>query len=279
MAKDIYRIFTRSKVSAMRLLLYPLFGLLITGFLFSPAGILNLLIVAGGILFASLLNDYYDYQRLGEENAISSLLLAGKLSPAMARFMIWIPWISALIFFPFLVRLGASPLSLSILWVCFILSLLYSAPPLRLKERKWLGIFTPPVGIYLLYVQALVLTGMPGPISLGVSAMLWFFTWHLEFLHLADDASCSREIVKISTAQASRLARVNTLAALLIALVLSWQLSPVFLVSVVIWPWRYLAYRGMTSTRIRQERQSLGSPIYRPDEFAVYAVIFWVGNG
>ena len=201
---DIYRLRHGEKVSALRLLAYVLFGYAVSGLFHPKAYVINTLIVLGGLLFASLLNDYYDYALLGERNAIGNVLLKGQAKKNIVPFLVLIPWLVALGLFFLLLKLPVTNLALLLLWASFLLSFVYAFPPFRLKERKVLGTVTPPLGIFILFFEGLTLLAMPNMFGWMMAVIVFLFAWYLEFLHLVDDSLQRHETIKISTGRAMR---------------------------------------------------------------------------
>lgn len=268
---NLYRLFTREKVSSMRLLLYVILGLTFAGSLHITLFICDLIFVFGGILFASLLNDYFDFKLLGEANIIGKLISNGKVSEKKAFLLIWLPCILPFgLFFPML-QLGASPIAMTMLIVSFFLSLFYCAPPLRLKNKAFFGLVTPPIGIYLLFFQAVILLKIPGRITLIICALVFIFSWYLEFIHLADDAVRKNELTKISGGTAMEAAKAIGISAIIFSIVIL-PISSIGYVALFYWIIRMIVIWQKDPQDIKKLRSSLFSRIYCIEEFAVYAI-------
>ncbi len=280
-AARLYRLVTGDKVGSARLLLYPLLGYGVSGAWAPWPWTLNTAVILGGVLFASLLNDYHDAVLLGEDNAVGRALADGTLSRRHAHILTWLPWLAALACFLPLARAGATTLSLALLWVSFLLSAAYCAPPLRLKARPGLGLVAPPVGIYLLYLESLWLLGPPTPRAAMVSVMLFFYTWYLDFLHLAEDSLHPHEVHRLPGRLALAAARWTAAAASATAVALS-LLDPALLVAVLCWGLRGVAVARIGAEQIATARKSLWSPVYRIEEFPAYVALTvasrWVGG-
>ncbi len=268
----VYRLLTREKVGSARLLLYPALGFAWGGGWAPLPWLVDTVIVFGGILFASILNDYYDHLLLGERNEVGAELDAGHLTRRNVQFLVWLPWIASLVSFIVLAALKATPLALSLLWVSFILSYLYCAPPLRLKARTFWGVVTPPIGIFLLFLQALTLMRCPDTQTWLMGGMVLLFTWYIDFLHLAEDATRENEVVKLSADRAVACARLTAVAGLTGSAVLG-LLHPILLVSTAAWTLRLIALRGATSKSIAAARKNIFSHLYLIAEFAIYTCI------
>jgi len=269
---SLYRVLTGKKVSSFRLLLYVFFGYALSGRFDLLIYSVNTLIVAGGILFASLLNDFYDYIELGEENAVALFLKKKKLNRRSVNILIWAPWLISLGLFFLLLFLKVTLLSLLLLWASFILCLLYSSPPARLKERKFWGLAAPPVGIFMLFFQALALIGFPEMKTLMISALVFIYTWYLDFLHLAEDSVTEHETKKLSSSQSLAALKVTGVTGIAASLVFS-AMHPVILVSAAAWTLRIIAVFRTTPRQIVKYRKNIFSRIYRIEEFMIYVLL------
>lgn len=269
---SLYRIMTGKKVSSFRLLLYVFFGYALSGRFDLSVYSINTLIVAGGILFASLLNDFYDYLKLGEENAVAAFLKRKKLNTRSVKILIWLPWIGSLFLFFLLLFMKVTLLSLFLLWASFILCLLYSSPPARLKERKFWGLTAPPIGIFMLFFQALSLISFPDTKTLIIAALVFIYTWYLDFLHLAEDAVTEHETKKLSAPQTILALRFTGAAGIIVSLLFSLT-HPLILVSVAAWTFRFFAVFRITPRLIMKYRKNIFSRIYRIEEFMIYVIV------
>ncbi|MEK7643338.1 MAG: hypothetical protein AAB372_02725 [Patescibacteria group bacterium] len=262
---EVYRLRHDVKISALRLLGYVGFGLVIgrvtQGILWS----IDLVIVFFGILSASFFNDYYDARLRGEENVVMRAgmpsLLYGFVPLGIAILAIGALW-----------YVGASTFSLMGLGGACVLSILYSIPPVRLKDRGALGAFFVPIGIYLLFWQALFLERAPDMFALVLAWNVFIFAWYLELLHWYEDAF---EVV-----EPHRLSPENILWILYgIVFIQSGLLlgagivSPIFLISGFAWALRFWALRFLGPHTIHAARRSIMHPIWRLEEFALYGLI------
>jgi hypothetical protein len=273
----IYRIFHASKISSVRLLLYVLFGYAASGyfisfdFLFVPA-LINLMIVFFGIVSASLANDYYDFERLGEENAIGPHLERQVLNHKAVQALIWAPWILSLFLFFVLLKYPVTPASLVLLWASFILSVLYNYPPMRWKERAFVGVITPPIGIFFLFLQAYVLFKYPAGFEWVIVAIVFLYAWYIEFLHLVDDANADSEIHKISKDWARKglilVSIVGTIAA-----IIATYFNILFLISAIGWALRLFVVTRSSDEEIIRARRDIFHPVWMIWEFVLYTLI------
>jgi hypothetical protein len=268
----LYRVFTGEKVSSMRLILYVFLGYALSGKWLPLVFVTNTFIVLGGILFASLLNDFYDYSLLGEKNEAASLVKKRILTKKQLLFMAWCPGLLSLVFCVGLGFMDVSFISLVLLWASFLLCWSYSAPPVRLKERKLLGLITPPIGIFMLFFQAVCLGGFPDSRTLMISILVFVYTWHLDFLHLAEDSTTSHEAQRMDPAFIARATRLTCISGIVLSalfMLLHW----IIIVSLVAWILRFMAVRKMSAKKISKERKNIFSGIYRIEEFMIYAVL------
>lgn len=268
---QLYRFISREKVSSMRLMLYVILGLTISGNWHPLLFTFDLLFVFGGILFASLLNDFYDFKFQGEENSIGKMVASEKISSKQIRLMIWLPCILPFgLFYPML-KLGAQPIAMGMLSVSFFLSLFYCAPPLRLKKRKIFGIITPPFGIYLLFLQAVFLIHFPGLLQLIICGLVFLFSWYLDFIHLANDAVCKHETIKVSGKTALETAKAIGFFAIICSIAII-PLNNLGFVPLIFWIARLIKIWNIKPEALTAARNNLFSRIYCIEEFTIYAI-------
>jgi hypothetical protein len=256
----------------MRLILYVFLGFIISGKINWLLFLLDTLFVTGGIFFASLLNDYYDYRLLGEKNTIGKMLESGKLSRCKVLFLTWSPCLLPALLFPVMLKLGASLTSMILLTASFILCVLYCQPPFRLKKRPVLGLLAPPIGIFFLYLQALFLLNTPGRLQLLISVVIFIYSWYLEFMHLADDSTVEHEIIRLPGKWATKLAKTALVFGLLFSVFASF-LEQLMVVSVIYWSVRLIFIFRFQASQIASCRKNLFSAIYSIEEFAIYAIV------
>jgi len=267
---DIYRFFSKKKVSSVRLMLYVCMGLFISNkyqfFLFA----MDLLLVFSGILFASLLNDYFDYIKLGENNAIASLLESGKYSRKIFIVLLIAPGVIPVVLFFILYQLHISEISLTMLCISFIMSIVYCMPPFRYKEKLLIGLILPPIGIYLLFLQGVFISGTPDLPSISIAVNIFLYAWYLEFLHLADDAISKNEYVKIKFKTAILLSKAICAMGIVLS-IFEFVLTPLSLVFCVYWYLRLITLNDIHTSNLKFYRHDIFSEIYRIEEFGVIA--------
>ncbi len=262
---DFYRIQHGKKISALRLLFYPVLGLTISGTLQPALFSVDLAIVFLGILSASFFNDYYDWQMLGEDNGVATLR-SKVLLPGIA------PALVASIMLVLLPLWHPSVLSVGLLWTSFALSLAYCIPPLRLKEVYPLNIVIPPLGIYFLFLQALLLVSYPSLTQWLIAVILLLFTCYIEMLHLIDDSLQAHESPRLSTGSGMMGLRIVAGVGLTISFACS-VFSLIFLPSVITWFLRCLTVYRINPHEVVRARKNIFHPVWRLEEFVWYAAL------
>lgn len=274
---DLYRLRHKEKVSSFRLLLYVLFGYLVSG---QPPNLplysVNLAMVVSGLLAASLLNDTYDYRLLGEQNAVGSQLQDGTLTPRRLTALIALPAAAMAGLLVWQLALHASRLA-SLLWLLsFILGCAYSLPPFRLKERRPVALLVSPFCIYLLFLQGLLLAGWPTAWGWAVAAFVWLFSWYAEFLHAVDDSLQPHEVKKLPTAQGMKWLKRISFTGVFVGLLYALN-QWCFLISAAAWGLRLFAIRKVQPAQLPDARRSLRHPVWRIEEFVAYALLSLAG--
>jgi hypothetical protein len=264
-----YRVFSGRKVGSARLLFYPLAGFCLNRSFQPWLFAADLALVFSGILFATALNDYYDHKLENERNALGeSLGDDASASAAKLKLLIAVPLILPFsILYP-LWKLGAPPASIAALFASLALGILYCAPPFRWKGKKLLGILAPPLGLYLIFLQAAILSGPLDALGIAYAILLLAFAWHLEFLHLADDATKKNEIPRMSAEKAMRAAAAVSAGAAVAGAALT-ALSPLFAIPAFFWCVRRFAVKRAKENGVGKPRLSPFSRIYCVEEFPI----------
>ena len=269
---NLYRFFSNEKVSSMRLLLYPILGLIFSKINNIPLIICDILFVFGGILFASILNDYYDYKLQGEINSIGKMITSKKICESRIKRYIWLPCVIPLILFYPMLKFGASHITMLLLSISFILSLCYCIPNIRLKEIPFIGTITPPIGIYLLFLQALLINNSINLSQIIFAILLFIYSWYLDFIHLANDSIEKNETIKISGNSAIKLAKLSAIMALLFSFFI-FNISNIALIPIAFWTIRLSIIWNIDVNSIANMRKDILSRLYCIEEFAIYAII------
>ena len=267
---NIYRFFSKGKISSMRLLLYVGFGLLLCKNFEIKLFTIDLLLVFSGILFASILNDYFDYRYLGEFNTIGKMLNDKKINKKTVYLYIIVPGLIPFLLFFIMWQHHAAPISLLMLLVSFLMSIVYCAPPFRFKEKKIIGLILPPTGIFLLFIQGVLLGGFPDYLNIIIVLNVFIFSWYLEFLHLADDAIATNEHTKVSFNTSLKVTKSITLIAITANLCLAFYF-PLISISAFFYLYRFIKLLNINETNLNKNRQNLFSGIYCIEEFAIIA--------
>ena len=268
----IYRFRHGAKISTLRLVLYALFGSVASGTFHLGLSTLNLVMATTWLLFASVLNDYYDYRLLGEQNALGIAVASGQLRLRRLWLLATIPAAASLSLFGLLWLCPVTRLSLSVWTVVILLGTLYSLPPIRLKERRVFGILTTPVCLFGLFLESFTLLRLPDPRGWLVAGLVFLFVWYLECLHLVDDSLQPHEFKKAGTAQAMAWLRRVALLGLFASLAAS-VFAPLLLASALAWTLRVRASRRLRVADVSLARRNLWHPIWQLEDFVVYG--FW----
>lgn len=268
----VYRLTPGTKIPTLRLVLYPLFGYAVSGVFHPAVYLLDGLMVGSWLLVASVLNDYYDDQLLGEQNALGAFLKQGRNPRVRLQRLALIPagvsFGSLLLVFQFPVTSLAM-----LLWGLVLgLGVCYSVPPIRLKCRRVLGIITTPVALFALFLHGLTLLRVPDATGWLIAVLVWLFVWYLEVLHLVDDSLQPHEVKRLTTAQGMRWLRRVTVLGLGASLVLA-MIRWIFWVSVMAWILRLAIVRRVQPGELIPARRNLRHPVWRLEEFAVYGLL------
>jgi len=275
---DIYRLRHGVKISSLRLFFYMLFGY--AAYVFSAENfnflpvpiIINAAIILCGLFYASALNDYYDFLLLKEKNGISDFLVHTNTAYKYPFLLIWGPWIVCLALFFMLSAYQVTITSLILLWVTFLLSFLYCAPPIRLKERRVFNIIVPPIGLFFLFFEGFVLFAHPTRFGWSFAVIVFVFAWYLEFLHIVDDAQQKNEVKRMGLPTGMFGLRIVAGIGIFVSLVISF-FYPIFLISVGAWGARLFAVSKIKPEEIIRGRLSVLHPLWSLWDFGLYALL------
>lgn len=260
----IYRIIHTDKISSLRLLGYTVFGLAITGQFMPLLYFLDLVAIFFLLLSASFFNNYYDWKILGEKNYLSENNIQN-ISYGV------IPLVISLAFFAALIILKPYTLALIPISFSIVAGLLYSTPPVRLKSAPIINFFIPPLAIYGLFLQALLLAGGLDLYKIFIAILVFIFAFYLEFLHLLDDLLRPHETYRVSKDIANSLARAIAGIGILFSLTASY-FYPIFAISIVAWSLRLLALLRTPIEKIPVLRRNILSPLWRLEDFMIYGL-------
>ncbi|MEM2266330.1 MAG: hypothetical protein QXF20_05015 [Candidatus Hadarchaeales archaeon] len=243
----------KNKLSCLRFMVYPLLGFALSPF--KPLNItIDTLVVAGGSMSAYAINDYFDFKLKGEKNFSSRM--TKKMGEKKTLILAFLP----LLLLP-LALFTTLPTFLSLLFLLF-LTLSYSAPPFRLKERGW-GFLIPPLCSPLLFLQAhLALAFPPSRRALLLLPLLFLFQLHLEILHLLD----------VGRVKSVRWLKISPFPHFLLSSLFSLG-DPFFLIGVFSSCVRFLAVRRIKrGTNFLELRKRAWKPEIFAEELALYAI-------
>lgn len=212
------------------------------------------------------MNDYYDAMLLGERNAFSQIS-KGKL----AQLYIWGPWLIAFGLFIVLLQFTTATVSLVLLWISLLMSIGYSAPPLRIKERKFIGLIFPPIGIFLLFLQGALLVGELNILSWMIVAMVFLLTWYAEGLHLLSDTFERDEVKRLSRGNAVKLLKGVCITGIAFGVVFALY-ECIFALGILFWSIRYYNIGHLPLAVIVKKRREIFSNIWRVEEFILYTL-------
>ncbi len=265
----LYRVVNwRDKISGVRPVAYIFLGYLMAGrgnfnlfYIF-----LNTAAVLGVLIFVYLVNDYYDWKLHGEKNYLSE-----KTEKVYGWYFI-LPMIPAA-----LLNFFIPARALVLFWTGFALILLYSLPPLRLKERKVWGFLVPPAGVTLLFLQGYILLESPGINMLLFCAIIFLFQCYLEALHVLEDSFSRTEVRKIKeTPRAMALFKMLPLVSLAVSAGFIF-FNRIFIVTAVFSLVRVAALKGFTMDHVRKVRRNFLLPHLSLYEFGVYGSLGFAG--
>jgi hypothetical protein len=262
-----YRILNwRDKISCLRPLAYTALGYAMAGyFRFGPA-LRNALAVAGVLAFSYVLNDYYDFRLLGENSFLAALVKKGRISLKTAFIFCWPPLLLAVLL-P-----TRNPAAVALFILLFLLTTIYSWPPLRLKERKIWGFFTPPACAVVIFLQSYLLFADINFTVAALAVLILLFHLYVEAIHQVadcvfeggDQAKTGRYVTAAKWLPAISLAA---------AAVVSF-FNPIFIISVVFSLVRLIAARRIDVVgNILQIRKNFLTPIWSIYEFLIYGFL------
>ncbi len=261
-----YRILNwKHKVSSIRPLGYAVFGYLMAGkFELLPLAA-NTLAVLGALFFWFSINDFSDLKSK-DESFMGSLVKAGKITRQKALTFCLIP----LVLTPLVIFTGSTT-AIALFAIIFILNLLYSVGPLRLKSHKYLWTLEAILPAPLLFLECYTILGniiLPVIFMAIVVALFYFYTG---ILHILEDFQTGEKVQKIPRSLALKMLKAVPLASLIISLVFA-AFYPFFLITTVASAIRLLSLKDFQLNQVTKTRRNLLSLRFSLYEFALYAL-------
>jgi len=260
----------RDKISCLRPLAYTFLGYALAAQFELGLAVRNTLAVAGILAASYALNDYFDYALNGEKNFTSNLIESGQLSDRQVYLLGWLP----------LVLCVAIPWQkvtpVILLLVILILTIIYSLPGIRLKDRKIWGFITPPVCAVIIFLQAYSLFGNFNAKVLMLAILLFLFHLYVEALHQLADYVSDNDKRQMGEEEVIKLLHLFSLLSFFSAVVFSFY-NILFLVTVFFSVVRLLALRKFDTAEILRIRKNIFLPIWSIYEFVLYGALAMFG--
>lgn len=180
----------------------------------------------------------------------------------------------------FLVFLTDSRVSIFLFLVGAVLSITYSIPPFRFKERGVIGLVISPITMVILFLQGYFLFGEGTLAVLILALILLLFQSQLEFLHTLEDSTVEKEVRKINNQVALKWLKTLPLLSIFVALIATFY-YPLFFVSIVFSFLRFYSYKNFSLNEAAAARRNLLSLKLSLYEFGLYgffATLGWFGN-
>ena len=267
-----YRIFNwRGKISCLRPLAYTALGYALAGHWEMPAAIGNALAILGILACSYAVNDYYDYQLKGEDNFAAFLSRSGKMPRGVVLALGFLPLILC-VFLPW-----NSALPVILAGVLLVLTILYSLPPFRLKERKVIGFAVPPLCAVVIFFQGYFIFGLDVPQIRLFGVIVLLFHLYVETLHQIADLVGGEGRTGSNMRRLVALTRLFPALSLLLSVVFALY-NPWFLVTTFFSAVRLAAVRRTDlEGEIFRIRKRFLSPVWSVYEFAVYGLLGILG--
>jgi len=267
-----YRILDwKTKISSLRPLGYLLFGYLLTH-RFELIPLLTNTIAVGGVVISSYsFNDYIDWKTQNEDNYLSRLVKAKKLTNRKALVWSLLPLLltTGIIFTPSFFA--------QILFVLgTVLAFSYSTPPFSLKGRRLLGLLVAPLSSLILFLQGFFVLGHLSLNLILLFIILILFQFQTDLLHILDDALTNEVVKKLDPQKALFWLKNLPLVSLVLGFIFS-LLNYIFLISVGFSLLRYLSFKDFKLSEVKKVRRNLFSPQLSLTEFGLYALLSVLG--
>ena len=231
----------------------------------------NALAVAGILAASYALNDYFDYVLKGEKNFTANLIESRQLSLRRIGLLCWLPLVLCL-GMPFHRIIPAG-----LIIVLLFLTIFYSLPPIRLKERSIWGFIIPPICAVIIFLQAYSLfNGFNLTISM-LAIIIFLFHLFVEGIHqMADFFAEENEKIQ-EKEKIIKLLYLFPCLSLIISLAFAFY-QPLFLITVLFSMVRLFTLRKINiEENIFRIRKNIFSPLWSIYEFAIYGALGLTG--
>ncbi len=268
-----YRLATwRYKVNGLRVLLYPLFGFAFAGEFNLVLMVLFLFAVLGLLMSSYALNDFYDWQLLGEKNYMSGVSSLTRMDSFTIVSLCMLPLVAAV---PFVVYADSV-----LRWLFLVIAVIvtaYSVPPVRFKEKKLLGVVVPPIAMVLVFIEACIIGQAEPHIIVVLSTLLLLFQSYAEALHMLDDTLLNTEVTKLKTVTIKAFMKVILCLYIVISMYLIAYIDVVFFVSLIAGFIRLNFAQGLGTKNIAYVRKHIWRPEWFLYEFLTYGLLGILG--
>ena len=258
------------KISGARPIGYTFLGYMMAGKFEILPIIYNLFVILGVLSFWYSINDYFDFKIQKEKNFLATKIKSGELSERKTILFCLLPLL-LMVFLLFIIKKDNYQ-SFYYLITIFVITTLYSVPPIRIKKRKFLSFLVPPLGASLLFLQGYTILCEPTLSIILLSIILFIFQLFLEALHIMEDFTKDKEIKKIQNPDnIIAFIRILPLISIFISIFFSF-INLWFLTTTLFSFLRYIYVRKVTFENIHNIRTNLLSPIWSLYEFMVYGI-------
>ena len=258
----LYRVISYGhKISGFRLFVYVLLGYAVARVSSPKFIIINLLGISGAFAAGDLLNDYYDWKLLGENNYVS-----GRINNHTKLFFyVLLPSIFSALSVFFLGRDGI------IMVLIYIIPIIYSVPPIRLKKRPFFSIITPPLGVALLFLQSTKGRFLENKEILLLSILIFFYHIYIECIHIYEDLTHPEEEKIMDERGIKRLMVYVCICEFVLSSIFSIK-NPVFLAGTLSSGIRLTTIKKLSLENIRKVRRNPFGMSWGVFELGVYGL-------
>ena len=256
----------------VRPLFYVFFAYSFAAHQISLVSFLNILLVTGIISISYLVNDYYDGLLRDDKNYISELLKTRRLTNLnILTYGIFVVGVVCILFAYVVSQIENVTGVASLLVIGGVLSIVYSWPPFRLKDRG-VGPFIFPVSATILFFESWLVHNEMNTTTIILAGLIFLFQVYLELLHLISDAQNPREKIRIKPKNARSLAFVILGIGFIGTLILGIIFHSLFFVGTIFWFIRLISFMRTADSNIPARRAYLWSPLLSVYEFFCYAL-------